>query len=188
MSKEKYKIFIIHGAYGNPKNNWIPWLKQKLETEGYFVEVPKFPTPENQNITAWRDVWADYESKLNKDSVVIGHSIGATFSLDIVERAYTKIKGLVLISGFLQALDNKTFDKINATFYQDSFDFKIIRNNCQNISILHGDNDPYVPISEAKNLGKLLKTNPIIIKNAGHFNVDAGYTKFPELLNIINNF
>ena len=22
--------FVIHGSYGNPYKNWIPWLKQKL--------------------------------------------------------------------------------------------------------------------------------------------------------------
>jgi len=37
-------IFIIHGAYGNPDENWIPWLKTELEKLGNRVFVPKFPS------------------------------------------------------------------------------------------------------------------------------------------------
>ena len=34
------KFFIIHGAYGNPNENWIPWLKESLErrAEGKICE------------------------------------------------------------------------------------------------------------------------------------------------------
>ena len=44
---------IIHGTYGNPDENWFPWLKIELEKIGYQVYVPTFPTPENQNLEAW---------------------------------------------------------------------------------------------------------------------------------------
>jgi predicted alpha/beta hydrolase family esterase len=43
-------IFIIHGSYGNPDENWFPWLKKELEQEGHKVFVPKFPTPEDQSL------------------------------------------------------------------------------------------------------------------------------------------
>ncbi len=43
-------VFIIHGAYGHPEENWIPWLKSKLKELGYRVFVSKFPTPENQSL------------------------------------------------------------------------------------------------------------------------------------------
>jgi predicted alpha/beta hydrolase family esterase len=42
-----------------------------------------------------------------------------------------------------------------------------------------------VPLEKAKEIAEKLKIKIIIIKNAGHFNKDSGYTRFPELLNKI---
>jgi hypothetical protein len=40
-------IFIIHGSYGYPEENWFPWLKKELSKLGHRVFVPKFPIPAN---------------------------------------------------------------------------------------------------------------------------------------------
>jgi len=44
-----------------------------------------------------------------------------------------------------------------------------------------------VPLSEAKTLEKNLGGKLIIIKGGGHFNEQAGYTKFEELLEEIKS-
>ena len=56
------KFYIIHGAYGDPEENWFPWLKTKLEGLGHQVFVPKFPTPENQTLNNWFNVFNKYSS------------------------------------------------------------------------------------------------------------------------------
>ena len=38
-------IFIFHGSYGHPKENWFPWIKEKLEKLGHTVFIPRFPVP-----------------------------------------------------------------------------------------------------------------------------------------------
>ena len=54
-------VFIIHGAYGSPDENWIPWLKKELDKPGCEVYAPKFPTPENHNLDSWSKVFSGYE-------------------------------------------------------------------------------------------------------------------------------
>ncbi len=44
------KVVIIHGTFGNPKENRFPRLKNQIEAKGHEVRVPHFPTPQNQNI------------------------------------------------------------------------------------------------------------------------------------------
>ena len=83
------KIFIIHGSYGNPNENWFPWLKKELEKEGHTVFVPKFSTPENQSLETWTlEFSKDYKRLVDEDSIFIGHSLGPAFILSLLGKLY----------------------------------------------------------------------------------------------------
>ncbi len=53
--------------------------------------------------------------------------------------------------------------------------------------MFHSDNDPYVPLEKAYELRDKIDAELHIIKNAGHFNKQAGYTKFTQILDKIKN-
>ncbi len=179
------KFFIIHGSYGNPEENWFPWLKKELEKEGNTCFVPKLPTPKNQNLDTWMKVFKPYLMEIDEETVFIGHSLGPAFILSILEKLNFKVKVCFFVSGFLNLLGNPTFDKINETFVQKEFNWKKIKENCSKLYVIHSDNDPYVPLNEAENLANKLGTKVIIIKNAGHFNESSGFKKFDFLLKMI---
>ncbi len=174
-------IFIIHGAYGNPQENWFPWLKKELENLGHTVIVPQFPTPENQTLENWLKVFSRYEKNIHEDTIMIGHSIGAAFILNFLAQKEKKIKAAFFVAGFAELLGNPTFDSINNTF-MSPFDWKKIRQHCTKFFVYHADNDPYVPLRFGEQLAKQLHVKLILVKNAGHFNERAGYLKFPQLL------
>ena len=177
---------IIHGAYGGPSENWIPWLRSELEKLEYKVIVPTFPTPENQNLENWLEIVTPHLSELDSESVLVGHSIGAVFLFSILEKLHEPVQNTVFVSDFLHDLGNEDFDKINNTFYNKDFDWERIRNNSQNISVFHGDNDPYVPVKEAGDLAEKLGVKVRLIKEGGHLNESAGYTEFSDLLSALN--
>lgn len=169
-------VFIIHGAYRHPGENWFPWLKENLEKQGYKVLVPKFPTPENQTLEKWLDVFSQYE--VDKETILIGHSLGVPFILSLLERF--KVKSCFLIAGFCTLPENQ-FKEGMRTFVKD-FNWKQIKQNCKEFYIFQSDNDPYVPLSKAEEVAKKLGVEITTIKGAGHFNAEAGYTTFPALL------
>ena len=175
-------IFIIHGSYGNPQENWFPWLKQELEKVGCQVIIPHFPTPKKQSLQNWRKVFKSYEHYLNEDSIIIGHSLGAAFLLTILEQRNTPIRAAFFIAGFIGSLENPTFDKINNTFVNRSFRWEKIKKNCRRFTLFHADNDPYVSLFKAQELAAHLETAVTLVNGAGHFNTQAGYTTFPLLL------
>jgi len=178
---------LIHGAYGNPNENWFPWLKEKLEELNYIVYTPSFPTPENQTLESWLNVFNDYQKYLGEETLLIGHSIGATFILSILESIEHPVKGSYFVSGFLGFLDNPEFDNLNKSFVAKEFNWKKIKNNSGKVHIFHSDNDPYVPIEKTQELARKFNVEAEIISGAGHFNKKAGYTHFEELLKDVKN-
>ena len=74
-------IVIVHGAYGSPEEAWFPWLASKLRELGFKVSVPKMPTPEGQTLENWLKVFDEQVKDLDEETVLVGHSIGATFIL-----------------------------------------------------------------------------------------------------------
>lgn len=51
--------FIIHGSYGNPYKNWIPWLKKELGKRKLNCMVPNFTSPYQQNYESWSKILQD---------------------------------------------------------------------------------------------------------------------------------
>jgi len=174
------RAFLFHGAYGNPDENWFPWLKADLEKQGYLVVAPRLPTPEGQTLSNWLAAFkAQY--RLEGEDTLIGHSIGAAFALRLIERAKKPVRACYLVSGFASRLGKAEFDGLNRTFIEKGFDYEKIRANCPLISIFHSDNDPYVPLLKAEELAFGLKTRLTVVPGAGHFNEKSGYLRFPLL-------
>lgn len=174
-------IFIIHGAEGNPEENWFPWLKKELESLGHQVFVPQFPTPNGQTLGNWLEIFDNYEQDLNEDSIVIGHNLGVPFLLNVIESLQHPISATFLVAGFTGSVDNKFNDSMK-TFAQRDFNWDLIKSNCKKFYIYHSDNDPYIPLEKAEELANNLSNNVTLVEDAGHFNTSSGYDKFELLL------
>lgn len=171
-------IFIIHGVEGHPEENWFPWLKAELKKRGNKVIVPQFPTPEGQTLENWLAVLKKYEADLTSDTILVGHSLGGCFILNVLE-CYS-VKAAFLVAPVFGVLGNP-FDESMKTFAQRNFDWPTLLANCPHFEIFHSDNDPYIKLERAEELGKHLNTSVTLIPGAGHFNASSGYSKF-ELL------
>ena len=178
-------IFLIHGSFGHPEENWFPWLKEKCEKLGYRVFAPQFPAGKNQSMESWRKTFEPYEKFFTEQTIVVGHSLGPAFLLDVIEKLHTPLRAAFFVSSFINLLGNPTFDDVNRSFVDRTFNWERIQNNCKKYVLFHSDNDPYVPLVEAENIARKLDVNVHVIRNGGHLNTEAGYTTFPELLDEI---
>jgi predicted alpha/beta hydrolase family esterase len=176
------RVFLLHGAFGNPDENWFPWLKKELEGKDFSVSAPAFPTPDGQTLDNWLSAFAPYEKRMNRNSILVGHSLGAAFALRLLERAKKPIHAAFLVAGFAETLGNPKFDDINRSFIEPPFDWQEIRTNCNYFEILQSSNDPHVPFSAAQHLADNLEAGITVIQNAGHFNSESGFRTFELLL------
>lgn len=174
------RVFIIHGAYGKPEENWFPWLKEELVKLGCEVVVPQFPTPEGQTLENWTKAFGKFLPLVDESTVFVGHSLGPSFILSLLERV--KCRACFFVAGVIGLLGNETFDRINRSFVERSFDWKAIGGHCRQFTCFLSDDDPYVPVEKGRVLAEKLGVKPILVHGAGHFNLQAGYTSFPLLL------
>lgn len=176
-------VLIIHGTYGYPTENWIPWLKTELEQRGHTVRVPQFPTPEHQDLGSWMAVFDQHRDFLDEQSVMIGHSAGASFMLSALETLARPITGSFFVAGFCRPLPNTgNVGILLKTFVEKDFNWPTILDNAGTAYVFQSDNDPYVPIDWGGELARNLQVPITFVQGAGHFNEAAGYLKFPLLL------
>lgn len=174
------RVIIIHGTLGSPEGNWFPWLKAELEKQGIKAITPRFPTPEGQSLQAWLAILNKY--KMDEDTILVGHSIGPTVIMKKLQQLDKPIRAVILVSGWIGKIDNSEYDKLNKTFFEGEFNWERIKKNAGKIVMFYGDNDPYVSMKLARELASKLGVELRVIKNGGHLNSEAGYTKFPEVL------
>lgn len=179
------KALIFHGTYGSEKENWFPWLQEELMMAGWQVAVPTLPTPEGQSLENWKQALKEQVSSFREADVLIGHSCGGSFALRLLEEGLIQPKQTILAGAIINVMNNE-FDELVKTFIDRPFNWSTIKENCDNTIIFHGDNDPYVPLSQAETISTKLDAPLHIVKGGGHINAEAGYTKFPEILDIID--
>jgi len=179
------KAVILHGTLGEPGGNWFPWLKAELEARGRDVFIPRLPTPANQSRDQWCVALQDQVPALDSDTLLIGHSCGATFLLHILEGLDVCVAQAIFVAPVTSALGLPDYDALNRTFCDHTFDWDSIRRNVRRADVFCGDDDPYVPLEQPQGLAKSLNAPLTIIPGGRHLNAEAGYTEFPELLQSI---
>ena len=176
------KYVILHGTMGSPEGNWFRWLEQELKSKGHDVYVPILPTPEGQNKDNWCTALREQAPDFGSDTVLIGHSSGATFVLHILEVVGEPVAQSFLISPVIDDINVPEYDELNASFVHHDFNWDQIKKNSGKIHIYHGDDDPYVPSNQPELVAKSLDLDVNWIKGGGHLNAETGYTQFPLLL------
>lgn len=179
-------VFIVHGSTGSKNAHWFPWLKERLEGKGLQVFLPQFPIEEGQQtLQNWLDTISPMKERLS-DSIMVGHSIGAPFILNVLNQWDVKIRAAFFVGGFAEKHEAEGEPNMD-DFAAREFDWGKIRENCKNFYVIHSDNDPYVPLEKAQRLAKNLGVEVILVKGAGHFQAQSGFETFPLLLEKIES-
>lgn len=186
--QKKSNVIITHGSYGYPEENWFGWLKNKLAEEGIVCQVPAFSTPLNQHLNTWLMEFQKTATFINSHSILIGHSLGAAFILRWLERNHISVQAVILVGAFIGTIEDERFDIINQSFFQMPFNWEKLKKNSHYFISYYGTDDKYVKRDQYDSIAQSLNARKIIIANAGHFNSEAGYSHFPQLLSLIRNF
>lgn len=183
---------ILHGADSHPQNNWFPWLKDELEKKGYKVWVPELPNSGTPILTDWIEtIFANEEWEFNEETIIIGHSAGATFTLRLLERLPLgiKINKAIMVAPYAERGTKPEYFKYKDGLLQIPFAWGKIKNTCKHFYFIASTNDQYqCGTNQSAIFHKALGGEFIIKPGQGHFNLESNppYKEFPYLLNLID--
>jgi predicted alpha/beta hydrolase family esterase len=188
------RAFIIHGYLGYPAEAWLPWLKTMLEKRGYQVWLPAMPHPDRPAIPEWIDFIGKLVGEPDAKTVMIAHSLGCEAVLHYLEALGENAQSVgktVLVAGRFpigmsseEAEKKIEGDEILKPWLTAKVDPKSVRMAAGKCTVILSDNDPYVPIEEARASFQGNFVAEIIIEHGkGHFNEDDNITELPSALN-----
>jgi hypothetical protein len=136
-------------------------------------------------------IFLNKEWHFNNESIIVGHSAGASFTLKLLEKIpnIIKINKAILVSAAANMGTRPEFFVYRKSLVGEPFNWVKIKKSCNNFYIICSNKDPY---DCGIDQGKIIQENvggKLIIKNGeGHFNLEKGpqYKKFPFLLDLID--
>lgn len=176
-------VVILHGT-GETKNSfWFPWLTKELENKGYKVSLPTLPDADNPDLKKWLPV--ALKETYSSETILIGHSAGGPLQLSVLENIGVRIKKAILVAGYARQISKNPQLEL-----QDSYNWKKIKNNIDEIIFINSDNDPWGcdDVEGRYMLDQIGKGKLIIMKGEGHMGSDKfnqPYKEFPFLLKLI---
>ncbi len=175
----------MHGTDANTTDNWWPWLRKLLEGEGYEIFAPVLPDNHTPS-------WQTYETFLKdsgwdfSDNLLVGHSSGATTILNLLSTDwFPKVKTVVLAGTFINEKLTKSadwyetgqFDNLFLTEYSP----EKLKQKADSFYFVHGDNDPYCDIEDARKLCSQLEGTFIVVPNGHHLWSTSGLKEIPQM-------
>ncbi|MEM4247276.1 MAG: alpha/beta hydrolase [Candidatus Woesearchaeota archaeon] len=180
------RVIIVHGWSDNPEGSWFPWLKRKLEEKGFRVEVPAMPDTNIPRIDAWVSHLARVVGKPDKDTFLVGHSIGCQTIMRYLEKANGKVGGVLFVGGWFTLKKLGTEEQAVANpWLETPINTDKVKSAANRIIAIFCDDDEWVPVENAEMFRNRLNAEIIIETGKGHFTGDDGVTELPEALEAI---
>lgn len=157
---------------------------EELENRDVYACALAMPTPENPYPTEWtEEMDRQVKRGANDEIYLVGHSLGVPAILRYVETLPedNPVNGLVLVSGPVEPVSNERVNR----FLDHPFDFPLIKSRVGNIAVIHGEDDPRVPLSHANLLKDSLGADLTLIPGGGHLNGSSGWRKLPQCLEVL---
>ena len=147
------KIILIHGYKADSKSGFLPWLQDALHAKGHEVVVPNLPNPEDPDPEEWTKVLVEKIGSIDDETIILGHSLGASMVLRFLEAAEAKStpRGCILVSP-------PWMIKAEALrgFFMSELDFDVLMWKASRFVVVHSRDDKVIQFDHAEKYAKVL--------------------------------
>lgn len=180
---------IIHGMpskeeYYDPsrrsasRHHFIPWMQRQLILKDILTQTPEMPEPYNPDYQKLSSVFEQF--KVDKDTLLIGHSCGAGFLVRYLSEHKLEVGKVILVAPWLDP---------TSELQSKMFSFEIdenLKKRCEDVVMMYSTDDDVEVLSSVDLLKEKIKDiNIKEFTDKGHFTYgEMGTAEFPELLEI----
>jgi predicted alpha/beta hydrolase family esterase len=147
------------------------------------------PDTDYPTIEKWVDHLADEVGELEKEDILIGHSIGCQTILRYLEALpkSKKCQKVILIAPWTKLKNLNEEEKPIAKPWEETpINFEKIKTKANKFIAVFSDDDPVVPYEENRKVFKERLGAEILTKHKmGHFSQDEGISEIPFLLDLL---
>lgn len=174
----KTKIHIIHGYAATPKSHWFPWLCNKLADKNIDYIIYALPNTNNPTKNEWISYLNENISDLNENSIIVAHSLGCITSLLYLQKKGVKIKGIILVAGFIDRSPMRMF----SDFMVEPLDSELIKTLVNQRIAITAKDDYLVPKRYGKIIKERLDATLIELDEGKHFLDIDGCFELPAVM------
>jgi len=182
MEKKKKKVVIIHGYTSSPEKEKYQIISKELHRLGIDHSIPAMPGKEYPRSKNWLKVIDEEINSSDKPVVLVGNSLGTRAILLYLDKYQQKVDTVILIATFNN--DFKKNRKRKEQHYQDFFEYAIDIGQIKKLSnrfiVVCSKDDKSIDYRQGVEIGKELKAELIMYKDAGHFSGSEGAKKNAE--------
>eukprot|EP00038_Savillea_parva_P014015 m.213768 g.213768 ORF g.213768 m.213768 type:complete len:206 (+) comp26858_c0_seq1:105-722(+) len=163
----KTRVVIVPGNGGGDvwECNWYAQVYAELATWPNVSPVlHNMPDPVRARETKWVPYMRDTLA-CGPGTVVIGHSSGAVAAMRLCEKV--PVKGLVLVSAC--HTDLGVASERQAGYYSRPWQWEAIKGNAGWVIQYHSDDDPFIPVDEARHVAEHLGSEYHEPRGLSHF-------------------
>lgn len=181
-------VVVVHRWDGSPAADWYPWLKKTLEKQGVKVTVVRMPHPEAPSIVDWVAALQKVVPVPDGETFFVGHSVGCQTILRYLEKlpASVMVAGVVCVGGWLTLSPEATADpeslKIAQPWLVSKIDWLKVKSHGAKFVAVFSDDDPFVPLSNAKVFGQELGAQIVFESGSGHFTAADDVRELPVVV------
>lgn len=173
--RQKTRIYIVHGYTASPRSHWFPWLKEQFDSADVEVHILDMPDSADPKLDKWMDHLRNSATEINENTIFIGHSLGCVTSLKFIVENNQKIKGIVLVSGFI---DSSPLPELQE-FVDEKLDCEAVKRLVSHRVAIAAKDDDIVPYNYTKEMASKLDTDFYLLDEGKHFLDRDGYLDLP---------
>jgi len=179
------KVIFAHGYTASSITDWYPQICEELRALKIAYAIPNLPGEEHPHSAEWIELLHAEIQKAKEPPIVVGHSLGTRALLLTLEKYPTKLKAMILVSGFANTLENaKRKDGVYADFFDHVIDMKKIQGATPNRIVLHSMDDDSIPYRQGQETTRDLDAHLLTYNGKGHFDQPENYI---YVLDVIKN-